>query len=311
MKRIIFIILNIFILFIIVDRSCTFVLDKISEHVYAGQGVGKVNHFLKIKNEKELIIFGSSRANHHIDNIKLDSSSFNAGIDGKKIGFIAGLISCLSNKTNIIVHIDPEEMSNPNYVGEDCKSLNSLYKRNADVRKFIDFNFPSESWILRVVNSYGYNGKVWSIFKNSIRPKYDYTKYTGFDPLVPTQSQKNIFNNMMEKRLDHGQSMKSDSIYYVINQYSNSYIDQILSKAKEYQINITFITSPIIGKQNKKLAEFIQEYFASKQVKYLNYSGLYNDLSIYKDYWKDLSHLSKFGAEDFTEKLRSDLNFIN
>nr|MBP9193636.1 hypothetical protein [Saprospiraceae bacterium] len=71
----------------VVDKIIFFAFNQISDKVYTGQIIGKLNHFLKLKDSLDWIVLGSSRANHNVDPSRLAPNSFNMGIDGRQISY--------------------------------------------------------------------------------------------------------------------------------------------------------------------------------------------------------------------------------
>ena len=107
MKKSLQLFLMFLVLFFIADRLIYLGLKTIDKKVFTGQSVGKVNQFLSLKDSVKLLVFGSSRANHSINNLLLDSSSYNIGVDATKTAYATALISSLNKKgQSIIVHID-------------------------------------------------------------------------------------------------------------------------------------------------------------------------------------------------------------
>ena len=71
----------------IVDKIVYFTLNKISDKVFTGQSVGKLNHYLQVKDNIDFVVFGSSRANHNVNPIEISNNSFNMGVDGQMIAY--------------------------------------------------------------------------------------------------------------------------------------------------------------------------------------------------------------------------------
>ena len=113
MKKMIFLILSILALFFIIDRITFATLSFMDKNIFSGQLVGKVNHFFKIKDSVEIIIFGNSRANHHINNDQFSLTSFNIGIDGSNLFYHKLLSSTLTKKNQLVILVlDPWDLSN-------------------------------------------------------------------------------------------------------------------------------------------------------------------------------------------------------
>ena len=116
----------------ITDKLFFFTLNKISDNVYTGLAIGKLNHYLKIKESKKLLVFGSSRANLHVDPYILDTSSFNMGLNARNIAFVTTVIKLIENKKpqTLLIQIDDSTLFNEDYDGKDLDALLVKYHRN-------------------------------------------------------------------------------------------------------------------------------------------------------------------------------------
>lgn len=124
----------------ITDKIIFFIFNKVSDNVYTGQAVGKLNHYLKVKETKKLLIFGSSKANHNIDPKILDENSFNMGLDGGSIAYVTMLNETIENNEDqtILIQIESEDIFSKNYDGDDISPLAIKYHRNAIIKKELD-----------------------------------------------------------------------------------------------------------------------------------------------------------------------------
>ncbi len=278
-----------------VDKAVYFILNKSSDKVFSGQSIGKLNHFIQLKDSLDLIAFGSSRANHHIDVKKLSQSSFNIGMDGKFIAYSSTLIKLLpkDKSQTVILHIDPKRVFTSNYEGSDIDALMSKYHRNEIIKKEIDKtnrNNPLQSFYWCI----DYNGKVLGLFKNLLKPKYEYNTYYGYDPINVTQSQKEIFKKtlLIEDTLQCKENFE-------INPLVKMYLEDITQFCKENNKKLVTVTSPTYKPkcldQYSKLKDVLNEL----GIDYYDYSSYFvNNNSL--DYWKDKTHLSKKGADVFS-----------
>ncbi|WP_340202396.1 hypothetical protein [Ascidiimonas sp. W6] len=309
MKKTIVLALLILLGYLVTDSIVFLGLRYLDKNVYTGQTSGKVNQFLGLKDSVNTLVFGSSRANHHIDILELDSSAFNMGVDATKIGYAAALIETLTKKNQqIFVHIDQNSLLDPDnsYTGKDCLSLINLVDREEGIRSVIEELFPEELSILKISKSYAYNGKTLGFFKNYFKPSYDYKKYHGYDPLVPNETQKEVF-------LDLWNNKGRDSIGYNhiigINPLVEKLIDRIKKKCLENESSLVFFTSPTLNHINPALIERTQNFFESKNIRYYDYTYVFNNFN--PEYWKDFTHLSARGANQFTLHLKSNLTTYN
>ncbi|MEH6538374.1 MAG: hypothetical protein V7719_18400 [Psychroserpens sp.] len=289
-----------------IDKVVYLVLNKISDNVMTGQSIGKLNQFLSQKDSINLIAFGTSRSNHHIDVKKLNISSYNMGMDGSSIAYAATLIKLLpkGKDQTVILNIDPNKLFIDDYDGSDIKGLITKYNRNRTVKEDIkDIN--QDNVLQYFLWSLDYNGKALGIVKNYISPKYDYESYYGFDPLEVSETQAEQFKNTLQIESTYDCDKKKN-----INPLVWKYINVIKVFCEENNKTLIMLTTPtyepVCKVQYVKLAEKLK----SIEVTYKDYSGFFTqnkDLT----YWKDKTHLSSKGATVFTEFLKQDLQKNN
>ena len=295
MKKSIKLFLILILVFLITDRLVYSSLKSIDKKVFTGQSGGKVNQFLSLKDSVNVLVFGSSRALHHVDPTELDSLSYNIGVDGTRIGYSAALISSLSKKEQtILVHIDPSAIYNSDYNGDDILGLLNVAKRNKDISNFISDVFPEEIYLSKIFNCYVYNGKVLGLLKNYFIPKDNYEDSNGYEPIIYTIE------------IGTKAKFKYNKISNLPNPLVDKFILTINKKCKLNNSKLVFITSPSLKKNDDKLRLMTKEYFKSRGIVYYDYSE-YIDITDL-DNWKDFTHLSAKGAKLFSKELRSKLN---
>lgn len=294
------IIVGLFLIFsFAADKLVYHVFNILSDKVYSGQGIGKVNHYLKEKKNYNLVIFGSSRANHNIDPSRIDSSGFNMGLDGRKLAYASTLIKLLpkDEKQIILLHIDPENVFSDDYSGDDIKALLPKYNRLIQVKKDID-NLKMHNVFQKFYWSLSYNGKAFSILKNYLMPKYNYKKYNGFDPIKVSKGQRKIFENILKKKGDT--NCKSN---FKINKIYDNLLNELHIFCQQNNKTLLLFTSPVYMDKCKDDNIELAKTLNSRGLIYNDYTDFYkNDLSI--DNWKDKGHLSDIGASIFTDSIR-------
>jgi hypothetical protein len=293
----------------VIDKIVFVSLNLISDKVYSGQAIGKLNHYLKVKDSLKLITFGSSRANHHINVDLLDASSFNMGMDGMFIAHSAILIKLLplGQEQTVILHFDPNDAYNTEYTGEEIKSLMVKYHRNSLVKTEIQ-NANQDHFLQHFYWSLDYNGMVLGILKNAVAPKYDYRFYTGYDPLNMNTTQKEIFKISLAQK----KSVKCQDNLQINPIFKNN-LEAIRGFCKSNNKKLIVVTSPFYDDQckndNIKLSEFLKDL----NIRYYDYSDFLNENNAF-EYWKDETHMSRIGAELFSKAFRNELlnqNLIN
>ncbi len=306
MKKSLQLFLVLMISFFLVDRFVYSVIKNTEKKVYTGQAVGKVNHFFSVKDSANVLVFGSSRANHHVDIKLIDSASFNMGVNGTRLGYAAALISTLKKKDQtVLVHLDPNMLFDPNYKGEDILSLLNWSSSSDSIKSFIYDFFPEEINISNFIKCYTYNGKVLGIIKNRLRPGYNLSNYYGFDPIYPTDNQKVIFKKILKKTKE--EEFKLDIKSNDVNPLIDQFLKKIINKCISNNSKLIFFTSPTCKKLTKRLRTSTKSYFKSIDAIYLDYSEDFNQIEINTNYWKDLTHMSHEGAAEFSKKLLVDI----
>ncbi|MBO0330178.1 hypothetical protein [[Muricauda] lutisoli] len=281
----------------IVDKAAYFLMNRVSDEVYSGQGIGKLNQYLKTKNNYDFIVFGSSRANHHVNPNKISKNSYNMGVDGTMIAYSHSLIKVLpKKKQTILLHIDPSNAFSKDYVGEDIKALKSKYNRNSIITKNID-QLSQNNVFQKFYWCLGYNKIVIPIFKNFFYPKYDYRKYDGYDPIHVSKSQEKIFKKILNEP-------KTDDCLenYEINKLYNSLIDDLILFSKNNNKELIVFNSPVYYDYCEQDNIEFRKIMKEKQVRYYDFSKLFQDNNSI-EFWRDRTHLSSIGAEVFSDTL--------
>lgn len=304
MKKSLILFINLLFIIILTDRITYFLIQKMDNQVFSGLTVGKINHFMRVKDNVNLLVFGSSRGNHHVNTMLLDSSSFNVSIDGKKTAYFWTLTGCLEKKgQTILVHIDPKNMYDPQYKGREVLTLSNLFHRNTEIKTKIKQLFPAEAFMYQIFYSAVYRNKFIGILKNYIRPKYDIHSYSGFDPLYPSPQQAAAFKKLMAYE-------DRDESYPVFSDTVNSLVDKAISGiesiCKKNNDRLVFFTSPTLRYKNYRLREKTEQWFKMKRITYWDFSESIGADNL--QLWKDEVHLSSKGAVIFTRQLKEMLN---
>jgi hypothetical protein len=289
----------IFVISVLSDRIFFSVFNKISDEVFTGQTIGKLNQYLQNKDTLDLIVFGSSRANHHVNPIKILKNSFNMGMDGRKIAYSATLIKLLprNKKQIILLHIDPESAFSQDYLGNDIMGLSSKYNRNDIIKHEMD-KLKQNNLLQNLYWSISYNRSVIGILKNYFIPNYDFTTYFGYDPIYVSENQKKIFSKILQR--DKKISDCQDS--FILNKIYNDYIDELIEFCNENNKILIFFTSPKFDDKCENDNFELIKLFDKKNLNYHDFTNLFKENNNL-DYWKDQTHLSNKGAELFTKKV--------
>jgi hypothetical protein len=292
--------LLILVISFLADKVVFFALNKISDKVFTGQAIGKLNQYLQIKDELDFIVFGSSRANHNINPIKISENSFNMGVDGTKLSYSATLIKLLPKrkKQTILLQIDPENAFSQDYSGSDIKALSSKYNRNNIIKKEID-ELKQENLLQNYYWSLSYNSKALGMLKNYLKPNYDYKTYLGYDPIYVNENQKKILKNILKKGRK-GADCQND---FVLNKIYDSTLDALNVFCKNNNKTLIIFTSPKYDDNCKDDNVYFNEIIKNKGLAYYDLTDFFKENNTL-DYWRDEGHLLNIGAELFTDSIK-------
>lgn len=293
-------VIKIFVFFLLIsfvtDKVIYVILNRISDQVFTGQSIGKLNQYLQIKDNLDFVVFGSSRANHNINPTTITKNSFNMGVDGTLIAFSTALIKLLpqDKKQLVLLHVDPNNALSKEYNGNDIDALLTKYNRNNVIKNEIN-KLNQNKTLQNFYWSIGYNGKVLGILKNFFKPNYDYKNYSGYDPIFVTESQRNTFKLIIEneKPISCDNNNNLNVIY-------DTYLDELKLFCTKKKLII--FTSPEYQDKCKDDNIKFKQILKQKGLTYYDFTDFFKGNNSMQ-YWKDNSHLSDIGAEIFTDSL--------
>tara|TARA_R110002051_G_C8751463_1_gene500255 strand:- start:1137 stop:2072 length:936 start_codon:yes stop_codon:yes gene_type:complete len=281
------------------DKIVYLGLEELNNNVFTGQSGGKVNQFLREKDEIDLVVFGSSRANHHIDTSKLSDNSFNIGMDGAKIASAATLLLNLpeNKKQTVLFHLSPAYAFDSLYDGDDIKALSKLSNQNSIIKKEFE-QLEKTTFLKKFFWTLNFNGSSLGLLKNYFYPKNDVKEYKGYDPITVTEQQKNIFKNISKKKTN----IICPDVFQ-LNPIYKKYINDIDTFCKNNNKRLIIFTAPIYKDDCKNDDNAIEHFLNSKRITYWNLTDMFQNNRSLKN-WRDNSHLSSEGAEIFTDSIK-------
>lgn len=282
-----------------VDKVIFVAFNTISDKVFSGQSLGKLNHYLALKDTLDFVVFGSSRANHHVDPKEIPGNGFNMGVDATKIAYSSTLLKLLPEKKPqiILIQIDPENVFSKEYSGRDIQGLKLKYNRNEIIKENI-VNLGQKNFLQDFFWSLSYNGKILGILKNYFIPKYDYRNYFGYDPIYVNSVQRNVFENILKK-----ERIEKCPQEYKLNKIYASRLMDIKAFCQKEGKKLIFFTAPKLNDPCMEDNVHFNKLMKNKKLTYHDFTDFFKG----KDsiiYWKDLSHLSHRGAAIFTDSIK-------
>lgn len=246
--------------------------------------------------QAQVLIFGSSRANHHYDprviSEKLEKSCYNTGRDGNFLLFNYAIFKTiiLRYKPEIVIFdVDKDFLT---HSAEEYERLSSLlpYKgRNRAIEQVIALRGPFEK--LKCLSQlYRYNSSLLTIaIGNTEVNKRRKSDIEGYVPLPGTLEMKRPDTDT--SAVDPADPQKVSALL------------DIIMECKKYNIRLVFANSPIfIESINHDNINPVREMAVHNKVEYLDYSTDTVFLN-HPEYFADPSHLNSSGASIFSGAL--------
>ncbi len=298
-----------FLLFVIVVFAVDWVIGFGLNKLYFSLDHGQFaqNTYALDKASPDILVFGSSRAQHHysseILSSKLGLSIYNAGRDGQFLPYYCAVQDVILQRKIpklIILDVNIWELG-PNeskyiklaqllpYVAEHP----ILKKYTAEISEFENLKFISKT--------YPYNStlliSVYDHLFSDNKPEDD----RGYFPLIG-QVQQSMFDKYKTEKEVYDKKRATQNIH--IDQKAVAYYNAFLQKTKDLNIKTFVVISPTILKEptteEKSLLESIAKKYSN--VTFLDYavdSSYNNNYQLFADEF----HLNKEGADKFSTEL--------
>ena len=281
------------VIVVILDFGLGFILKQL----YFGQTSGfqyRTTYSLE-KTKAELLIFGSSRANHHYHpekfEKKLNLTYYNTGRDGTSIlydyAILQGVLERYTPKIIILdFNISQFEKSQETY--DRLSFLLPYYKTHKEIRHIVDLKGPNEKFKM-ISNIYPYNSSIFRIIAgNSEFNKKRSRDTNGYVALTKIMT---LHKPPAIETLNY----TIDSLKITI--YESFIMDCINSKIKLYilcspsSFKIDFIDQSI------KIGSEIAEKFNIPFIDFSNTPIFFNNCSLFADMY----HLNDEGAKVYSD----------
>lgn len=305
MKRFIIRILLFGVVVALFDYTFGIVLRSITQNINIG-GVGRDNYICdKVKDD--ILIFGSSRAEHHYNAQMITDSlgvpCYNCGEGGCGIILAYGrLMMMLERYTpkSILYEITPIFDFHD---GKDNTKYLYRLKQHYD-RKCIDSIFwsidPNERYKMKS-SMYQFNS---SFLQNLIVYLTKVSTDTGIRGFVP-------FNERMDTLKIRKNYIAYDSKEgYQYDSIKLKYLEKFIEKANNNNINLVFVVSPMWYGQDTLALDTLKCLIKGKNIPLVDFSNdpkyVHNN-----EFFRDGAHLNSIGADEFTRDLIKYLKRYN
>ena len=138
--------------------------------------------------DADIMIFGSSRAQHHYDPKAFTESShsfYNTGKDGQGIFYSWAILKSVINRTTgskiLVLDINPHEFVKDQDSYDRLSELLPYYRENQEIQQIVNLKSRFEKFKI-ISNLYRYNSKILTIIKDNLLPTHDPME-NGFEPI--------------------------------------------------------------------------------------------------------------------------------
>jgi hypothetical protein len=294
--------LAVVVLSFMLDKVVFYSLNAVSDNVKTGQSIGKLNQYLDVKDSLDVCLYGSSKVNHNIDPSVFNQRSFNMGLNRRSIACASALIKLLPKDKPqlVLLQLDYLDIFSQEYSGEDVLALTPKYHRDKIIHNEINKARPNS--VLRdFFWSQDYNGFISSIIKNVISPNYDYTTFTGYDPIYLNEAQKNVSKQALAKSYD-----TNCEDLLVVNERYWIYILEIVDFCEENNKELIIFSAPTFSDHCKNDNVTVDSLLNEINVSFVDFSDCFTENNRI-DYWKDHGHLTAEGADVFSLIFRNEI----
>lgn len=297
MKKFIVRILIFFAVVAVIDVAFGYACRYLNSHAKGGD---TRNHYYIVKEcDKDILIFGSSRAIHHYDpkiiEDSLGMSCYNCGVDGNGIVYLYSRLLMMTERYTpkmIIYDIQPGfDIS----VGDNSKYLR-WQKRFYDtpgVGEVFDLVSPTEKWKMKS-KLYQYNETFVQILMDNFHPMQELSN-GGFKPRKANMS-------YMPEVKEPEQIKDWDPV-------KKECMIRLVCLCKEKDIRLVFSFSPSYGGVRPSCIDLVSQFANEYKVPIVNHFSD-SSISMHTDYFYDSVHMNADGADLFTTMFVKDIKEI-
>jgi len=281
-----------------------YTIGSLVEYLYFHQGNNWYTATTYVINDadEDILIFGSSRANHHYIPKVLTSntglSCYNAGCDGQSLLYDYALFkSVLSRRKPKKVILDLSRTSlyhdQANY--DRLSHLYPFYRENEGISQVVELKGNVGKYI-RLSKLYTYNSTILVILKSFVRPRTDFNGYIPY-PGNPKIDPDEISSDSIDLGVYH----ESDPVMR-LDENKIDILNRFIDDAQQAKIDLYIIDSPYfyLQKDSNNISLMkINEILHKKNLKYYNFA---NDeiFSLNPGLFGDPTHMNHFGAQRYS-----------
>lgn len=278
-----------------------FVIGNTLRHFYFKQDSGfqyRTTHSLNYAKD-DIVIFGSSRANHHYDpevfESKLNMSCYNTGRDGTYFFYQTALLKTMlkRHRPKVIVY---DFFGSFEYSQNDYDRLSSLlpyYEEHEEIQEVLELKGPYEKY-KTLSKTYPYNSLLFNIVMGNM--EFNKEKNKDFKGYVPLYS---VWNTKL-KPLKTANKYKFD-------QNKLKAFQDFIALCKENNIELYVVVSPVFYEYESDYSIATCKKICTEQgIPFYDFTK--DDEFLKKREWyADVLHLNQTGATKFSSLITDSL----
>jgi hypothetical protein len=293
-------VLLIFIVLVVFDQLA----GRVLRHLYFRQksGVYYRATYSIDSTVADVIVFGSSRANHHYvpsvfeDSLKL--TFYNSGRDGNFLLYNYAVFKAvtLRHKPRLIIFdISPGDLAKDDNSYLRLSSLLPYCRTHPEIRKVALLRGPYEE-LKQISEIYPFNSMLLTVIEGNIKKENAYEiMQKGYVPL------SGVMNNQENAEITWSGTKFSD------NNVMNA-IKDIVQICEMHNIKLVFINSPYYRSEKSEEFDLLMEsYTKDEGIRYFNYS-MNSFFQSNPELFQDNQHLNHKGAVIFSQMICKELN---
>jgi hypothetical protein len=276
-----------------------FTIGKTLEHFYFSQTSGNLYRttYSLDSTKADILIFGSSRANHHYDTQviadSLGMSCYNTGRDGNFLLYNYAIFKTIVNRYTpkiVILDVNKNELSSNATEYERLSALLPYKNRNSAIEQTISLKGPYEK-IKCLSKIYPYNSMLLTIAIGNT--KLNQKRHKDVNGYIPLNGFWNHKNNEPSEPDD----------FKKIDKNKDKAIREIIEDCRAKGIRLLLVHSPILVQSMRSNSiDPIQEIANTYKVEFLDFSSN-ADFSNNNRLFVNPTHLNAIGAKHFSEIL--------
>ncbi|EJF08063.1 hypothetical protein [Pontibacter sp. BAB1700] len=290
-------------LLLVILFASDFLIGNILEFFYFRIKSSAPEHYTTYalnKAGEDIIVFGSSRAQHHYDpepfEDNLHKSFYNTGKDGQGILYSYVVLKSILERSNkphiILLDINPNEFHSSQQDYDRLTELLPYYHSNDVVKQVVDLKSPFEKF-KAYSYLYRYNSLLLTIIMHNLPIKGDYNT-KGFEPIPDRKWSKKLEVYVAEENID---TME-------VNLFRS-----FLMEAKKANCEVYVAISPSYRKystqtQSTQIAETICEDLGINLLNFNQDTVFLNNPLLFVD----PTHLNETGAELYSKLVSNKLS---